>query len=164
MCIETLKIVYYSYFRSLMTYGIIFWGNSSFSMQIFRTQQRTIRVISGLRPRDTCREAFRNWGILPSQSQYIFSLLIIVVNNIGFYYSTSQIHGFNTRRNFDLCRPQTNLSICQRGPYYFGIKPFNHLPFDIKELSYNAKQFWSALRAFLHSKSFYTLDEYFNQG
>jgi hypothetical protein len=34
----------------------------------------------------------------------------------------------------------------------------------MKELSYNAKQFISALRAFLYSKYFYTLDEYFNEG
>jgi hypothetical protein len=89
---------------------------------------------------------------------------IFELNNMGFFHSTSQIHGFNTIRNFDLYRPQTNLSICQRGPYYFGIKLFNHLPLDIKELSYNAKQLRSALRAFLYSKSFYTLDEYFNEG
>jgi hypothetical protein len=126
MSIETLKIVCSSYFHSLMTYGIIFWGNSFFSMQIFRIQKRIIRVMSGLRSRDSCREAFKDWGILPLQSQYIFSFLIFVVNNMGFYHSASQIHGFNTRRNFDLYRPQINLSICQRGPYYFSIKLFNH--------------------------------------
>jgi hypothetical protein len=119
--------------------------------------------MSGLRPRDSCREAFKDWGILPLQSQYIFSLLIFVVNNMGFYHSTSQIHGFNTRHNFDLYRPQTNLSVCQTGPYYFGIKLFNQIPLDMKELSYNAKQFRMVLMAFLYSKSFYTLDEYFNQ-
>jgi hypothetical protein len=54
--------------------------------------------------------------------------------------------------------------ICQRGPYYFGINLFNHLPLDIRELSYNAKQFRMALRVFLYPKSFYSLDEYFNQG
>jgi hypothetical protein len=142
-----------------MTYGIISWGNSSFSMRIFRIQKRIIKVISGLRPRDSCREAFKNWGILPLQSQYIFFLLIFIVNNMGFYNLTSQTHDFKTRHNFDLYRPQTNLSLCQRGTYYFGIKLFNHLPLDIKELSYNAKQFRMALRAFLYSKSFYTLDE-----
>jgi hypothetical protein len=89
-------------------------------------------------------------------------LLIFAANNMGFYHLASQIHGFNTRRNFDLYRPQTILSICQRGSYYFGIKLFNHLPLNIKELSYNAKQFRITLRAFLHSKSFYTSDEYFN--
>jgi hypothetical protein len=111
-----------------------------------------------------CRETFKDWGILPLQSQYTFSLFIFVVNNRGFYYSTSQIHGFSTRQNFDPYCLQTSLSICQRGPYYFGIKLFNHLPLNIKELSYNAKQFRMALRAFLYSKSFYNLDEYFNQG
>jgi hypothetical protein len=118
-----------------MTYGIIFWGNSSFSTQIFRIQKRIITIMSGLRPRDSCRETFKDWGFLPLQSQYIFSLLTSVVNNMGFYHSTSQIHGFNKRHNFDLYCPQTNLSICQRGPYYFGIK-----------LSHNAKQFRMALR------------------
>jgi hypothetical protein len=65
-------------------------------------------------------------------------------------------------RNFYLYRPQTNLTIYQRGPYYFGIKLFNHLPLTIKELAYDIKQFTAALKAFLHSKSFYTLDEYCN--
>jgi hypothetical protein len=83
---ETLKMVYNSYFHSLLIYGIIFWGNSSFSMHVFWIQKRIIRVMSGLRPRDSCIDAFRNWGILLLQSQYIFSLLIFVVNNMGLYH------------------------------------------------------------------------------
>jgi hypothetical protein len=81
---------------------------------------------------------------------------------MGLYHKSSQIHGLNMRRNFDLYRPRTNLTIYQRGPYYFGIKLFNHLPLKIKELAYDIKQFRAALKAFLHSKSFYTLDEYYN--
>jgi hypothetical protein len=81
---------------------------------------------------------------------------------MGLYHMTSQIHDFNTRHNFDLYRPQTNLTIYQRGPYYFGIKIFNHIPLNIKELTHHIKQFRATLSAFLHSKSFYTLDEYFN--
>jgi len=34
----------------------------------------------------------------------------------------------------------------------------------IKKLAHNAKQFRLAMSVFLHSQSFYTLDEYFNQG
>jgi hypothetical protein len=45
---ETLKMIYYSYFYSLLTYGIIFGGSSSFSEQISRIQKRIIRVMSGL--------------------------------------------------------------------------------------------------------------------
>jgi hypothetical protein len=64
------------------------------------------------------------------------------------------------RHNFDLYRPQTNLTIYRRGLYYFGIKLFNHLPLKMKELAYDIKQFRAALKAILHSKSFYTLEEY----
>jgi hypothetical protein len=77
-------------------------------------------------------------------------------------YHTSQINGFNTRRNFYLYRTQTNISIYHRGRYYFGIKLFNHLPLNIKKLTHNIKQFRAALSAFLHSKYFYTLDEHLN--
>jgi hypothetical protein len=43
--------------------------------------------------------AFKDWGILPLQSQ---SLLMFVANNMGLYYTISQIHGVNTGRQFDL--------------------------------------------------------------
>jgi hypothetical protein len=92
----------------------------------------------------------------------MFSSLMFVANNMDLYHTTLQIHGLNARRNLDLYRPQTNLTTYQRGPYYFGIKLFNHLPLNITELIHNIKHFKVALRAFLHTKSYYTSDEYFN--
>jgi hypothetical protein len=56
------------------------------------------------------------------------------------------------RHNFDLYRPQTNITIYQRGLYDFGIQLFNHLPLNIKELTHSIKPFRVALSAFLHSK------------
>jgi hypothetical protein len=32
---DILKTTYYGYFHSLMTYGLLFWGNSSHSMEVF---------------------------------------------------------------------------------------------------------------------------------
>jgi hypothetical protein len=116
---DTLKMVYYSYFHSRLIYGITLGGNSSFSMHIFRIQKRIIRVMSEFQSRDSCRDAFRDCGILPLQSQHIFPLLIFVVNNMGLYHKSSQIHGLNMRRNFDLYHAQANLTIYQSGPYYF---------------------------------------------
>jgi hypothetical protein len=37
---ETLAMVYYAYFHSIMNNGIIFWGNSPHSINIFRLQKR----------------------------------------------------------------------------------------------------------------------------
>ena len=67
---DTLRMVYFSYFHSIMTYGIIFWGTSRHSNIIFRLQKRAIRIIAGIRSRDSCREQFRMLKILPLQSQY----------------------------------------------------------------------------------------------
>jgi hypothetical protein len=78
------------------------------------------------------------------------------------YHTTSQIHALNARRNLDLYCPQTNLTIYHRGPYYFDLTLFNHLPLNIKESAQDTKQFSKALNAFLHSKPLYTLHEYHN--
>jgi hypothetical protein len=50
---EVLKMVYYAYFHSDMSYGIIFWGNSTDSTKIFKIQKRAIRIIIGCKNRET---------------------------------------------------------------------------------------------------------------
>jgi hypothetical protein len=59
ICQENLKSICYSYFHSLMTYGIIFWGNSTHSIHVFQLQKRVIRIITNSRPRDSCRQLFK---------------------------------------------------------------------------------------------------------
>ena len=70
---DSLRMVYYSYFYSIMTYGIIFWGNTYCSNTIFKLQKRTIWIIVRLRSGDSCMKHFKNLKILPLQSQYILS-------------------------------------------------------------------------------------------
>jgi hypothetical protein len=56
---NALKTVYHSYLHSLISYGIIFWDNSSYSPHIFLLQKKKAdRIITGSRPRDSCRELF----------------------------------------------------------------------------------------------------------
>jgi hypothetical protein len=81
---DALISVYYSYFHSLITYGIIFWGNSSYSSHIFQLQKKAVRIITGSRLRDSCRELFKHLRILPLQSHYVLSLLLFVVDNKNF--------------------------------------------------------------------------------
>jgi hypothetical protein len=71
---KTLRMIYFSYFHSVMTYGIIFWGNSPLGILIFRIQKRVIRIIINYRSRESCRELFKNLKILPLQSQYMQSV------------------------------------------------------------------------------------------
>ena len=92
---EALKSVYDSYFHSLITYGIIFGGNSSYSSCIFRLQKKAVRTIMGSRSRDSCRELIKHLRILPLQSQYIFSLLIFIADNKNLFHVNSEIHSIN---------------------------------------------------------------------
>ena len=39
LTIKTLKMIYYSHFHSVMTYGLLFWGNSPDSIKVFRLQK-----------------------------------------------------------------------------------------------------------------------------
>ena len=48
---QMLKIIYYSYFHSIMSYGVIFWGHSSLGIKVFRLQKRIIRIMTGSRNR-----------------------------------------------------------------------------------------------------------------
>jgi len=82
LSLDFLKLVYYSYFHSVLTYRIIFWGNTPLSNVIFRIQKRIVRIMVGIRNRDSCREYFIRLKILPLQSQYLLSLLLFVAENV----------------------------------------------------------------------------------
>jgi len=54
------------------------------------------------------------------------------------------------------------LKVFQQGTFYSGIRAYNHLPKNIKDLLYDVKRFKKVLKAFFPTHSFYSLDEYFN--
>ena len=51
---DALRTIYFSYFHSILSYGIIFWGNSAYSSNIFIIQKMIIRIIMNTRNRDSC--------------------------------------------------------------------------------------------------------------
>jgi hypothetical protein len=73
----------------------------------------------------------------------------------------SALVGHNNNDN-DFHLPATNLKLFQKRVFYSGIKTYNHLPQKIKELSHNVKQFRLALKRFIISNSFHSLEEYFD--
>lgn len=98
---DTLKMVYHSYFHSIINYRIIFSGNSSCSNNIFKLYNRIIRIIMGADITDSCRELFKTLNILSPISQYIFCLLLFVVTNKNIFRMNLEIHRINTRNNSD---------------------------------------------------------------
>jgi hypothetical protein len=143
-----------------MSYGIIFWGNSTDSEKVFYIQKRIIRIMAGAKRRAFCRELFKKFNILPLASEFLLSLLSFVVDNMEKYQTNSDIHSISTRYRYNLHVPNSNLSKYQKGVYYSGIKIFNNLPPDVKNLSHNVKMFKRALKEYLLSHSFYSVGEF----
>ena len=141
-------MIYHSLFHAVMTYGIIFWGDSSHSTQVFKMQKKVTRIILGHGNRESYRNLFTKLNILPLMSQYILSLLTFVSNNREQYFENSEIHNINTRRTFNLNLLRVHLNIYQKGVYYSGIKIFNSLPWDIKTYTENPGTFKKAVRNF----------------
>jgi hypothetical protein len=148
LSLEAIKMVYFSYVPSLLIYGIIFWGNSSYAKSVFKIQKRIIRIMTNSRSRDSCRDLFEVLNILPLQSQYIYSISVFVVMNKGLLKSNSDVHNIQRRNKFDLHMPLSKLTLFQKGVQYSGSMIFNHIPSGIKDLSNNVKSFKSALKIF----------------
>jgi hypothetical protein len=153
---ETLKLVYFACFHSTMSYGIIFWGNSTDSKKVFYIQKKINRIMAGTKRRASCRELFKKFILLPPASEFLLSLLSFVVDNIETFQTNSDIHNISTRYRYNLHVPNTNLSIFQKGVYYSGIKLFNNLPPTIKSLNHDTKKFKAALLP----HSFYSVEEF----
>ena len=50
--------VYIAYIHTTISYGIIFWGNSSAAKNVFLLQKKILRCIANKKPRDSCRVLF----------------------------------------------------------------------------------------------------------
>jgi hypothetical protein len=95
----------------------MFWGNSPHSPVIFKMQKRVIRILMGSGYREPCRGLSKELKILTLTSQYIFSLLLFVLLNRGYFAPESGYHNFNTRLKKDLHLPHVSLTMYQRGVF-----------------------------------------------
>ena len=135
---KALRILYFSCVHSIISYAIIFSGNTHNSIKIIRMQEKILRTITNLKKMDSFREMFKTMEILLFlYSVFIFTLLY-VVNNKHWIRKKLEVHNHDTRcaNNFHL--PITNLTKYRKGAFYAGIKIFNHLPSPIVSVEWNA--------------------------
>jgi hypothetical protein len=161
LSLHVLRTIYFAYFHSLKTYGIIFWGNYHLSSNIFKIQKRSLRIMTNKSKSESCRPIYNELQILTLPSQYMFSLLIFVVKNKDLFMRNSEIHTINTRNNFNLNMPNTNLTIFQKGVLYSGCKIYKKLPPHIKRPSNDLKRFKSTLKGFLMERTLYSIDQFY---
>jgi hypothetical protein len=71
----------------------------------------------------------------------------------------SDIHTSNMSSNCDLHFPVVNLTVFEKGVWCSSTKLYNHLPSTLKQLSYDTHKFKLALKNFLVTNSFYTVED-----
>ena len=141
-------MIYYSYFHSVMTCGLLLWGNFPDSIKIFRLQKKIIRIMTGCRSTDSCKKLLINLETLPLPSQHILSLLLFMLRNRNQFLVNSETTDTRQHVNFHL--PSVNVTKYQKGVYYLGFEVFNMLSSYIKTEFDNPKKFKVVLQKFLY--------------
>jgi hypothetical protein len=129
---EMLRMIYFNKAQSLISYGIIFWCQSSEASKVFTMQKKILRITQNLNPSDTCRNVFTQNHIMTFYSYYIYSLILFASNNKELFDLNIHVHQYNTRNKDNMHLTNMNLAKVKKGPYFSCICMFNHLPNNIK--------------------------------
>lgn len=160
--LNSIRALYYGCFHSLMTYGVMFWGNSPESKFIFKLQKKALRIIMKVSNRTSCRPLFKELRILPLPCIYILETLVYIKTNLGILQKNSNIHSHNTRNKNDLSTIPHKTSLYEKSFTYTGLKLYNRLPQHTKEISAIGK-FKNVVQTILQDKCYYTVQEYLNE-
>jgi hypothetical protein len=110
----------------------MYWGNSSSVDRVFRMQKRAVQLMMGCGYRESCRDFFKELGILPLRSQYIYLLMMFEIKNREKFVTNKDYHELKTRQDLNLHMHQVHLAIFSKGVYHMAIMIFNGLPDTLK--------------------------------
>lgn len=154
---DVLRQTYFAYFHSLIAYGTILWANSTDANRVFIVQKRAVRILSGTKPRNTCRSHFAKHGILTVFSQYIYDVVLYVRQNVSLF----QVRGRNRelRNTGRLQLVPRRTALAEINPRIVGPSIYERLPASLREIS-DDKTFRRRLKDFLLESEFYSIDEF----
>jgi len=82
----------------MKNYGIIFWGSSKTTCNVFSIQKIITKIMLGLGLRSCCRSWFKKLDILTVKSVHIFVWTMFVVKNPDNFQTYSSIHSIQVRQ------------------------------------------------------------------
>lgn len=147
---------YYAYAYAWLRYGVVLWGHSTDTNDLFVIQKKCLRIINNIRPRESCKPHFLKGKILTLPSIYILESAIFVRQNINlFEYVKSD------RRKANLTLPTPRIEMFRNSPLYRCILLYNKLPDYIKNEE-NVTTFKNKLKYILLNKCYYNVEEFMN--
>lgn len=157
---DTARLVYFAYFHSIMSYGIMVWGRAADIETIFILQKRAIRAIYNLRTRDSLKDLFKNINILTAHCQYIYEIIIYVRKNLNLFFKNSEKHSYSTRNKTKLAVPKFRLTKTKKTFLGDCIQFYNKIPLRITELPDN--KFKKCVKEKLINKAYYKIRDFLN--
>lgn len=158
--VPTARLVYFSYFHSLLSYGLILWGSAADINAVFLLQKRAIRAIYGLRRFDSLRDRFKKINIMTVTCEYIYQIIMYVRRNIHNFAKNNEKHDYNTRIRNKLSVPLFRLSKVNKSFLGICTSIYNKIPDDIANL--NLIKFKKYVKIKLIKKGYYCLNDYFS--
>lgn len=155
---EVLLLAYRSLFESVYSYGLLSWGHSSHTKEVFSLQRRIVRVMTGRGYRDEVRDAFVELGILTVPSMYIYVALCYCKHNIHKYSTHSENHAHDTRLKDNFRALFLRLSHSRDAVSYYATRMYNELPTRLRDLA--GEDFSREIQRFLKARAFYSIEEY----
>jgi hypothetical protein len=138
---------------SILKYGIVFSGNSTYIKRVTQLQKKTMRTMMGVHSRSSSRPIIKALKIRIISAQYASSIMTFLAHDLEYFAFNNLIHSICTRRLLQLHKPVKNLALYQTGVYYKRIKISNILPKCIGDLVEDMKQSVQSLRSILTEQS-----------
>ena len=156
--IATARLVYFAYFHSIMSYGVLLWGSAADVDSIFILQKRAICAIYKMGPRESLRNKFKEIDILTLPSLYILESILYVRKNLGLFKIRSDFLNINTRSKTEIVLPKFRLTKTSKSFLVNSIRFYNKLPKPVTELSDG--KFKTLIKRVLIKKAYYKIKDY----
>lgn len=134
---KSLLTYYYAYGESAIRYGITLWAKSTEHQRILILQKRIVRKIYRKSYRSSVRQTFKEKGILTLYAIYYLESLLIIYKRKDLIKNQDN-HQYNTRHAKNIIIPSHNTTFYEKTAKYNGIKYFNNLTEQTKNLKEQA--------------------------
>lgn len=153
---NVLKQMYFAFFHSRVSYGVVLWGNRTAAERVLILQKKAVRIICSLGFTEHCKPYFRRSGILTVPAMYVHCMLSDIHKNRAQYRTHASVHSYNTRNSNSLITARHRYYVTEKNSV--DVSLYNKLPEAWK--SSDLATFKKLLRAYLSQNPIYSLTEF----
>jgi len=152
------RSAYFAFFQSIMSYGILVWGNSAHISDTLIIQKKIIRILSDADRLAHCKPLFIKLKIMTVINLYIYTVLCFTKQHLHEFRYRKDFHPYITRNSNQIQIPYCRLTKTLKSYEILGLRIYNRLPSNITSLNGNA--FKNRQYNWLLATPFYSVDEF----